>query len=210
MPHDVETFKCLLTPTWSLCFWNQYHYHGRTCIFQRVHKFLMIFAKCYQTLYSFIASQITKQPLNLSQLLKVWETVNNTNTFKLTMNKVVIFLPPFRAIKLTLTVFLERQKQILKDPMSTFGDLVQFTQCIPRHGGIASIIPRIRPLMVNKIIIIIRKAAISMDIITLIEVKDVDRGRDMVHIMLLDFPFQVLHYISNKLLQMFLQTHCPQ
>ena len=85
---------------------------------------------------------------------------------------------------------------------------------------IVTIIPGIRPLRVNIIIIIIiiiimiqiRIAIISMEIIPSQEVRDVDVDTDMdvVPTIYLVFPIHFRHYTFNKLLQMFLRTHCPQ
>ena len=176
----------------------------------------MISNKCFPTLYSYIASQKTNQLLNLLQLLKVWTLESNTNIFVLTKDKVVNILPLFRAVKLILTSFCRNQKQTLKDHLWTFRDLFQFTPCLPIHKGIVTKIPRIRPWRVNIIIIIIiiqiRIAIIGMEIIPSQEVRDVDVDTDVdvVPTMFLVSPIYFQHYTFNKLLQMFLQMHCPQ
>jgi hypothetical protein len=97
------------------------------------------------------------------------------------MDKVVAFLPLFKAVELILTAFCRNQKQTLKDLLWTFEDLVQFTPCLPIHGGIVTIIPRIRPLRVNIIIIIIqiRIAIIGIEIIPSQEVRDMDVDTDV-------------------------------
>jgi hypothetical protein len=99
----------------------------------------------------------------------------------------------------------------------TFEDLVQVTPCHPIHGGIVTIIPRIRPLRVKIIIIIIiiiqiKIAIIGTEIIPSHKVRDVDVDTDVdvVPTMFLVFPIHFRHYTFNKLLQMFLRTHCPQ
>ena len=176
----------------------------------------MISDKCFPTLYSYKVSQTTKRLLKLLQLLKVWTLENNTNTFVLTMDNVVDFLPLFRAVKLILIAFCGNQKQTLKDLLWTFEDLVQFTPCLLIHGGIVTIIQRIRPLRVTIIIIIIqiRIAIIGTEIIPSQEVRDVDVDTDVdmdvVPTMFLVFPIHFQHCTFNKLLQMFLWTHCPQ
>ena len=152
----------------------------------------MISDKCFPTLYSYKVSQTTKRLLKLLQLLKVWTLENNTNTFVLTMDNVVDFLPLFRAVKLILIAFCGNQKQTLKDLLWTFEDLVQFTPCLLIHGGIVTIIQRIRPLRVTIIIIIIqiRIAIIGTEIIPSQEVRDVDVDMDVdvVPTMFLVFP----------------------
>ena len=50
--------------------------------------FVLLSNKCFPTLYSYRASQKTKQLLKLLQLLKVWTLENNTNIFVLTKDKV--------------------------------------------------------------------------------------------------------------------------
>ena len=54
------------------------------------------------------------------------------------MDKLVVLLPPFRAVKLILTVFLERHNQTLKDLCWLFGTLPSSPNP-PIHGGIVSI-----------------------------------------------------------------------
>ena len=130
------------------------------------------------------------------------------------MDKVVDFLPLFRVVKLILTTFHRNQKQTHKDLLWTFEDLVQFTPCLPRHGGIVTIIPRIRSLRVSIIIIIqLRIAIIGTEITPSQEVRDVDVDKDVDVVptmFLVVFPIHFRHYTFNKLLQMFLRTHCPQ
>ena len=165
------------------------------------------------TLYSYKASQTIKQLLKLLQFLKVLTLENNTNACILTMDKVVAFLPLFRAVELILTAFCGNQKQTLKDLLWTFKDLIQFTPCLLIHGGIVTIIPRIRPRRVNIIITIqIRIATLGTEIILSQEVRDVgmDMDVDVVPTMFLIFPIHVRHYTFTKILQMFLRTHCPQ
>ena len=105
--------------------------------------------RCPLTLYSYRASQITKQALKLSQHLKVWTIESNTNVFVLTVDNVIVFLPLFRAVEPILTIFQGRTMQEIKDPLWTLGDLVQFTPCLSIQGGIVSIITRIRLLKVR-------------------------------------------------------------
>ena len=168
--------------------------------------------KCFPTLYSYKASQRTKHLLKLLQLLKVWTLENNKNTFVLTMDRVVAFFPLFRAVKLILTIFRGNQKQNLKDLLWTFRDLIQLTPCLLIHEGIVTIIPRMRPLRVNIIIIIfqIRKSTRGMEIIPSKEVRDADTDVDVVPTPLIVFPIHFQHYTFNKRLQMYLWARCPQ
>ena len=65
----------------------------------------------------------------------VWTMEDNINTFVLTVDKVNIFLPLSRVVGAILTIFHGRI-QVFKAPLWTFGDLVQFTPCLPIHGMI--------------------------------------------------------------------------
>ena len=129
------------------------------------------------------------------------------------MDKIVPFLPLGRAVELIFNEFCRNQKQTLKDLLWTIRDLVQFTLCPPIHGKIVTIIPKMRLLRVNILIIIqMRKATVGKDIITLTEVEDKDKDRnvDEVLIMFLTCPIHLQHYTFNKLVQMFLWMQCPQ
>ena len=135
-------------------------------ICSKVHELQIISDKCIPTLYIYKAPQTTKQLLQLLQFLKVWTLENNTNTFVLTMDKVVSFHPLFKVAKLILTAFQGNQKHTLKDLLRFIRDLVQFTPCLLIHGEIVSIIPTITLLMDNIITIIqIRKAIKGTEII---------------------------------------------
>ena len=137
----------------------------------------------------------------LLQLLKSWKLENNTNTFVLIVDKVVAFLPPFRAVKLILTVFHRSWKYILKDHLGTFGDHIQLTLYPPIHGEIVTTVPRIRLLRVNIVISVIMRATMNANNISPQEVRDVD----VVLTMFLGFPIHFPYHTFNKLQEMFLQ-----
>ena len=127
----------------------------------------------------------------------------NINTATLTVDKVDIFLPLTRAVKILLTRFHGRI-QAFKAPLWTFGDLVQFTPCIPIHGGIVSIIPRIRPLKVRITICTLWRPIVDTDIIFQQEGEVMDLDVGVVLIMFLILLTHSQPYTFNKLQQMFL------
>jgi hypothetical protein len=103
------------------------------------------------------------------------------------MDMVAIILHLFSVVKMTFTMFLKRHKQICKDPLLTFRNLVQFPLYFPKNGGIVSIIPRIILLKVNILITIVKRATIEMVIIIQQEVKgeDVDVFLTMLPVFLI-------------------------
>ena len=132
----------------------------------------------------------------------------NMNTVLLTVDKVNIFLPLSRVVGAILTIFHGRI-QVFKAPLWTFGDLVQFTPCLPIHGGIVSIIPRIGPLKVRIAICTLWKTIVDADIIILQEGEAVDLDMGVVLIMFLILLTHSQPYIFNKLQQMFLRMLFP-
>ena len=92
------------------------------------------------------------------------------NTVLLTVDKVNIFLPLSRVVGAILTIFHGRI-QVFKAPLWTFGDLVQFTPCLPIHWGVVSIIPRIRPLKVRIAICTLWRPIVDAEIIIQQEVE---------------------------------------
>ena len=125
------------------------------------------------------------------------------NTVLLTVDKVNIFLPLSRVVGAILTIFHGRI-QVFKAPLWTFGDLVQFTPCLPIHGGIVSIIPRIRPLKVRITICTLWRPIVDTDIIFQQEGEVMDLDVGVVLIMFLILLTHSQPYTFNKLQQMFL------
>ena len=128
----------------------------------------------------------------------------NINTFVLTVDEVDISLLLSRVVGAILNGSHGRT-QVFKAHLWTFRDLVRFTPCLPIHGGIVSIIPRIRPQKVRIVIHTLWKAIVDADIIIRQEgeVGDMDVG--VVLIMFLALLTHSLPYTFNKLRRMFLQ-----
>ena len=133
----------------------------------------------------------------------------NINTFVLIVDKVDISLLLSRVVGTILNGFHGRT-QVFKAHLWTFGDLVWFTPCLPIHGGIVSIIPRIRPRKVRIVICTLWKAIVDADIIIQQEdeVGDLDVG--VVLLMFLALLTHFLPYTFNKRQQMFLQMRFLQ
>jgi hypothetical protein len=80
------------------------------------------------------------------------------------MDKVVVFLPPFRMVKVILTAFLKGQVQILEDPMLIFVDHVHSTQLFHTHIETVSIFPKTKPLEASILITRMIEASIDVDL----------------------------------------------
>ena len=70
-------------------------------------------------------SEHMKWTPNKSLLVLILVVEISRNTFALTMDAVVIFPLPFRAVNIVLHIILKRQIHIFEGPMLTFIDLVQ-------------------------------------------------------------------------------------
>jgi hypothetical protein len=114
------------------------------------------------------------------------------------VDEVDVFLLLFRAVRTILTRF-HISIQVFKVPLWTFRDLVQFTPCLPIHGGIVSIIPRIRPLKVRIAICTLWRPIVDQDIIIQHEGKVVDLDVGMIIIIFLVLLIHSQPYIFNKL-----------
>jgi hypothetical protein len=85
------------------------------------------------------------------------------------------------------------------NPLWTFGDLVQFTPCLSIHGGIVSIIPRIRPLKVRITICTLWRPIVDVDIIIQQEGEVMDLDMGVVLIMFLILLAHSLPHTYNQL-----------
>ena len=129
---------------------------------------------------------------------------SNTNTFVLTEDQVFVILPLFRAVKTMLTIFHGRTMQIIQNSLCTFRYLVQFTPCPPIHGGIGSMIPRIRLQKVSILITTTMRAIMDGGINIPQQVKVMDMAVSMVLTMFLVLLIHFQHCRYNKLQQIFL------
>ena len=170
-----------------------------------IHKLQTIPNTCFPTLYSLQSitdnQTVVKAP-SVSQDLDIGKQHKYIQT---SHGQSCCISSSFQSGWADIDCILQKSKRNSQGPLLTFGDLVQFTLCLPIHRGIDTIISRIIPLRVNIIIIIqIRKVTIRHRNIPSQEVRDVDMDMDMVPTMFLVLLVHFWHNTFNKLLQMFL------